>query len=295
MTPDRLGEAEALIAILESGSIAGGAQRLGVTPSAASRILARLESRLGVRLVSRTTRALRPTAEGTAFAAAAQAALDALTAAETEAAQSPQSPRGRLRVNASLAYAAHRILPRLGAFRALHPGIELDLLLTDRVVDLAAEGSDLAVRVGTLRPVAGLRARLIEQGTRITVASPDYLARRGTPARPADLLQHDRLDLSFARAQNAWAFMVDGKRVLVPPGRALRTDAGEAMRLMALSGLGIARVASFHAEADIAAGRLVPLLTGFELPERVRIHALWPADREASARVRAFTDFLVRR
>lgn len=293
---DRLAEAEALLAILDAGSIAAGAQRLGITPSAASRLLARLETRLGARLAHRTTRSLQPTAEGLAFAAEARAALDRLTAAEAAANTARAAPSGMLRVNASVPYALHRIVPRLPAFRAANPAIQLNLALTDRVVDLAAEGADLAVRVGPVRSVSGLRARLIHEEGRLVVAAPSYLAKRGVPETPADLRHHDRLDFDFARAQTAWPFQVGKRRVLVPTEATIRTDGGVGLRAMVLAGLGLARLAEFHVADDLAAGRLIEVLKPYNAGDRVEIHALYPADHgvAAAARVRVFIDFLTR-
>ena len=293
---DRLAEAEALLAILDAGSIAAGAQRLGLTPSATSRLLARLETRLGARLAHRTTRSLQPTAEGLAFAAEARAALDRLTAAEADANTARAAPSGMLRVNASVPYALHRIIPRLPAFRAANPAIELNLALTDRVVDLAAEGADVAVRVGPVRSVSGLRARLIHEEGRVVVAAPSYLAKRGVPETPADLRHHDRLDFDFARAQTAWPFQVGKRRVLVPTEATIRTDGGVGLRAMVLAGLGVARLAEFHVADDLAAGRLVEVLQPYNPGDRVEVHALYPADHgvAVAARVRVFIDFLTR-
>jgi DNA-binding transcriptional LysR family regulator len=293
---DRLAEAEALLAILDAGSIAAGAQRLGLTPSATSRLLARLETRLGARLAHRTTRSLQPTAEGLAFAAEARAALDRLTAAEAAANTARAAPSGMLRVNASVPYALHRIIPRLPAFRAANPAIELNLALTDRVVDLAAEGADVAVRVGPVRSVSGLRARLIHEEGRVVVAAPSYLAKRGVPETPADLRHHDRLDFDFARAQTAWPFQVGKRRVLVPTEATIRTDGGVGLRAMVLAGLGLARLAEFHVADDLAAGRLVEVLQPYNPGDRVEVHALYPADHgvAVAARVRVFIDFLTR-
>lgn len=293
---DRLAEAEALLAILDAGSIAAGAQRLGLTPSATSRLLARLETRLGARLAHRTTRSLQPTAEGLAFAAEARAALDRLTAAEAAANTARAAPSGMLRVNASVPYARHRIIPRLPAFRAANPAIELNLALTDRVVDLAAEGADVAVRVGQVRSVSGLRARLIHEEGRVVVAAPSYLAKRGVPETPADLRHHDRLDFDFARAQTAWPFQVGKRRVLVPTEATIRTDGGVGLRAMVLAGLGLARLAEFHVADDLATGRLVEVLQPYNPGDRVEVHALYPADHgvAVAARVRVFIDFLTR-
>jgi DNA-binding transcriptional LysR family regulator len=292
---DRLAEAEALLAILDAGSIAAGAQRLGLTPSATSRLLARLETRLGARLAHRTTRSLQPTAEGLAFAAEARAALDRLAAAEAAANTARAAPSGMLRVNASVPYALHRIIPRLPEFRAANPAIELNLALTDRVVDLAAEGADVAIRVGPVRSVSGLRARLIHDEGRVVVAAPSYLAKRGVPEHPSDLRNHDRLDFDFARAQTAWPFQVGERRVLVPTEATIRTDGGVGLRAMVLAGLGLARLAAFHVADDLAAGRLVEVLKPYNPGDRVEVHALYPADHgvAAAARVRVFIDFLV--
>ena len=291
---DRLTEAEAWLAILDAGSVAAGAQRLGLTPSAASRLLARLESRLGARLAQRTTRSFRPTREGVAFAQEARLALDRLAAAEAQVRGAGASRSGLLRVNASVPYALHYIIPKLPEFRARHPEIHLRLSLTDRVVDLAAEGAEVAVRVGALRSVAGLRARLIHEEGLLVVAAPSYRRTRGEPAKPADLRHHDRLDFDLPRARTGWSFNVGGRPVIVATEAILRTDAGEGLRAMALAGLGIARLAEFHVAGDLASGRLIEVLRPYNSGERVKVHALSSVDHgiAAAARVRAFVDFL---
>ncbi|SJM34895.1 LysR family transcriptional regulator [Mesorhizobium delmotii] len=290
---NRSGEIEVFVRVVEAGSFSAAARALRMTPSAVSKLIARLEARLGARLISRSTRKLQLTPEGAAFFDSGVRILADMAAAEREAAAGA-APRGRLRVNSYVPFGQHRLIPLLPRFLERYPEITIDLVLTDHVIDLMEERADVAIRAGPLGE-SRLVARKLGQSPVVVVAAPSYLRTHGTPRTPADLDHHSRMGFCFVRHLDDWPFVdAAGEAVLVPiTGNALVSD-GEAMRLMALSGAGIARLARWHVEPDIAAGRLVPLLEAFNPGDEERTHAVYVGQgKHLPARVRAFLDFLV--
>jgi len=290
---NRSGEIEVFVRIVEAGSFSAAARALRMTPSAVSKLIARLEARLGARLISRSTRRLQLTPEGIAFHDSGVRILAEMAAAEREAAAGA-APRGLLRVNSYVPFGQHRLIPLLPRFLERYPEISIDLVLTDHVIDLMEERADVAIRAGPLGE-SRLVARKLGQSRTVVVAAPSYLDAHGTPRTSADLVRHNRMGFRFARHIDGWPF-VDraGLSTVVPTtGNALVSD-GEAMRLMALSGAGIARLARWHVEQDIAAGRLVPLLEVFNPGDEELTHAVYVGQgKHLPARVRAFLDFLV--
>ncbi len=292
-------EMAAFVRILDKGGFAPAARDLGLTPSALSKLVARLEARLGVRLLTRTTRRLSPTPEGEGYAARARDILALIEAAEADAAAGRARPRGHLRVNTGTAFAKHRLVPALPDFFARYPEITLDLCVTDRRVDLVAELADVLLRVGPLDD-SSLVARKLAEGQRVICAAPAYLARRGAPRRPEDLLDHDCLVLHGLARLTAWPFRAGaaagaaGIRTLAVRGRAT-TDSAEALRDMALAGLGVVRVTEFLVAGDLAAGRLVPLLGAEHVSEEVPVWAVMAPGRQRMPRVQAFVDFVAER
>ena len=290
MRADRTAELEAFLAVAQEGSLSAAARRLGLTPSSVSRIVARTEARLGVRLLLRTTRRLKLTAEGEVYARAARRILADLD--ETEGGIADQAaPRGLLRVSMALAYGRLVVVPLLGEFLRRYPDIKLDIELSDRIVDVAGGRADVAIRFGPL-PDSGLLARKLDEAGRTVVAAPDYLRRAGTPLRPADLQGHSCLDFSFRRVQAGWPFREDGHNRLLGIEGSLVANNGETLVQLALQGMGIARVGTFAVAADIAAGRLIPLLETFNPGDTEAIHAVFVGGTILPARVRVFVDFL---
>ncbi len=288
---NRLGEMETFLAVARQGSLAGAARELRFTPSAVSRALGRLEARLGVQLIARTTRALALTPEGEAYRVRVAGLLEEIDELERDFPATGQSPSGRLRINASVPFGVHCLIPVLPEFQQAFPAITLDLALTDAMVDLVDERADIAIRVGPLRD-SGLRARKLGHSTMAVVASPAYLERHGTPRVPADLERHTCLRFSFRRSVDSWPFWTDGVTAhQVMDGRFLG-NSGEVVRMMALAGGGIARLARFHVAADLAAGRLIELLNPFNPGDGEDIHALHVGHDRLAARIRAFLDFL---
>lgn len=290
---NRSGEMEIFTRVVELGGFSAAARARHMTPSAVSKLVARLENRLGVRLVNRSTRKLQLTAEGAAFYDRATRILGDIEAAEREAAAGA-APSGRLRVNSNVPFGLHRLLPLLPEFLARHPGIKIDVTLSDIVVDLLEERADIAIRFGPLRESRLIARKLGETGMAV-VAAPSYLERHGEPKTPADLTRHNLLGFSFSRQIDGWPFLDEaGGAMIVPPiGNALAGD-GEAMRYMALSGLGIARLAAYEVVPDIKAGRLKLVLETFNPGDIETIHAVFVGHGgHLPARVRAFLDYLV--
>jgi DNA-binding transcriptional LysR family regulator len=288
---DRSGEMEAFTAVVRAGSLSGAGRALGLTPSALSRILSRIEARLGVRLIVRTTRSLNLTREGESYHRAALRILADM--ADTERAIADQgAPRGRLRVSAALAHGRLVIVPLLAGFVERYPDILVDISLSDETVDLLGGQADVAIRFGPLVD-SPLTARRLGANGRTIVASPDYVQRMGLPKRPQDLLRYNCLGFNFARAEPGWPFRQDGQDFALPVTGTIEANNGETLVQLAQQGVGIARVGRFHVEADLATGRLVALLEDFNPGDREIIHAVFVGGAHMPARVRVFVDYLV--
>lgn len=291
---NRTGEIEALLRSVEAGSFAAAARTLRQTPSAVSRSVARLEARLGVRLLTRTTRSLSATAEGERFRIQAQKLLMDLDELERSFTTDKSEPRGRLRVSASTPFGIHCLLPVLPEFLQRYPKITVDLSLTDALVDLVSERTDVAIRHGTLRD-SSLRARKLGSSRWLVVASPDYLQRHGTPQTPAELDRHNCLNFNYRRSIEGWTFRTAQRSRQFHVAGNFLANSGESLRLMCVGGAGVARLADFLVGADVRAGRLVPLLHEYIKADREDIHALYIGHARLAARVRVFMDFLVER
>lgn len=266
---------------------------MGMTPSATAKLITRIEERLGVRLVERSTRRLRLTTEGELYREKAEALLRDLDAFDAEIAGGARLPTGLIRINVSVPFGRHCLLPLLPAFMDLYPGIDLDLSLTDEVVDLYASQADVAFRTGRLPDSTLLAVRVGEVRRRI-VASPDYLARRGVPSSPTDLERHDCLGFNFRRAAAVWPLKTGGRLMDREVHGRIQANNGETVRHLALLGLGLARLAEFHVQDDIAAGRLVTVLDK-AMVDREEIHAVYIGRERAPRRVQAFLDFMTPR
>ena len=290
---DKLGEMAAFVRAVDEGGFSAAARSLNVTPSAVSKLVGRLEDRLGTRLLNRTTRRISVTEEGRAFHERCVQILSAIDEAEVAASHLSASPSGVLRVNAAVAFATYQIVPLLPEFMARYPQIHLDLTVTDQVVDLIDEGADIGIRTGPQADSA-LISRLLATDYRIIVAAPSYLEQRGVPQSPADLLDHNCLMRSGQQnALNDWPFDgSDGPYTLRVSGD-VAVNNGETLYEMTVAGLGISRLAEFRVAADARAGRLVTLLSDANRPEPLSIYAVYPHRKHLSPKVRAFVDFLV--
>jgi DNA-binding transcriptional LysR family regulator len=290
---DRARSLEIFAAVMREGSFSAAGRTLGLTPSAVARSVDRIEARLGVRLLLRSTRALTPTAEGQAYLQTARRILADLDDAERQLADQG-APRGRLRISAALSHGRLRIVPLLGAFAALYPHILIDIALSDGIVDIAAGQADVAIRFGALADSL-LTARKLGESGRVIVAAPDYLARHGTPAVPEDLHAHNCLNFNFRRAEPVWPFRRNGEDIVLTVKGSIEANNGETLGQLAAAGVGVARVGAFSVVDDVAAGRLVPILEDFNPGDVELIHAVFVGGSQTPARVRAFVDFLTER
>jgi DNA-binding transcriptional LysR family regulator len=289
---NRSGEMEVFVQVVERGGFSAAARALGMTPSAVSKLVGRLEARLGTQLVHRSTRKLQLTAEGQQFHERSVQVLADLDEAERSV-SADTSPRGRVTLNTSVSFGAQVLVPLVPKLVAQHPQIALDIALTDRVVDLMDERADIAIRWGPL-PSSDLVARHLGETGQAIVGSPGYLASHGTPRKPADLESHCRLDFSYRRRVPDWPLLVNGRPLDVPVRGNVRASDGETLRQLALAGAGLARLSRYHVQADLDAGRLVPVLEKYNPHDMAPIHAVYlgKAGRLPS-RVRAVLDFLV--
>ncbi|CAN5144926.1 LysR substrate-binding domain-containing protein [soil metagenome] len=290
---DRARELEVFAAAVQGGSFSAAGRTLGLTPSAVSRTIDRIEARLGVRLMLRTTRILTLTAEGQTYLGAARRILADLDDVEGQIAYQG-APRGRLRVSAAFSHGRLCIVPLLGDFARLYPHILVDISLTDAIVDIAGGQADVAVRFGVLADSALTARRLGETG-RVIVASPDYLARRGSPQVPEDLHDHNCLNFNFRRSEPVWPFRKDGRDYALTVNGGVEANNGETLGQLALDGVGITRVGAFSVAGDLAAGRLVSVLEAFNPGDVEQIHAVFVGGANVPARVRVFVDFLADR
>jgi DNA-binding transcriptional LysR family regulator len=289
---NRSGEMEVFVRVVERGGFSAAARDLRMTPSAVSKLLARLENRLGARLVNRTTRKLQLTPEGSAFYESATRILADMEEAERSA-SSAEQPAGRIRINTSASYGTHILAPILPEFLWRHPRVSVDIVQTDTVVDLLAERADIAVRAGPLAN-SSLIARKLGETRLLVVAAPAYMKRFGEIEALADLEKLNRIGFGYVRAAEDWRFEEDGKIVAVPIRSRLQASDGEALRQLAIGGAGLTRLAEFTVRADIAAGRLARVLPDKAVTEMEPFHAVYVGQGGGPlpARMRVLLDYL---
>jgi len=290
---DRARALEVFAAVAAEGSFSAAGRRLGLTPSAVSRTIDRIEARLGVRLLLRTTRALTLTIEGQAYLGAARRILADLDDAE-QAIADQGAPRGRLRVSAAQSHGRLCVVPLLGEFVRLYPHILVDISLSDAIVDVAAGQADVAIRFGPLAD-SPLTARKLGETRRVIIASPDYLDRYGTPQEPEDLHDHSCLNFNFSRAEPVWPFRKASRDYALAVRGSIEANSGETLGQLAAAGVGITRVGIFSVAEEIRSGQLVPILEGFNPGDVEAIHAVFVGGTNTPARVRVFVDFLAER
>lgn len=274
------------------GSYTAAARALGVSPSAISKSIQRLEEHLQIRLFHRTTRSLTLTSEGQDVLGRTLRLLQEAEEIEQVAATSRSEPSGVLKVTATLPIGIHIIAPALPRFRQRYPRLAVDLRLDDRYADIVEEGIDVAVRIGELAD-SRLHARRLARHTVSTFASPDYLERMGTPRHPDELLRHECVNFRYQSTGQLmhWPLSLGERSVEMIPNAAIVLDVGDALVRVLAAGGGIGMCAHYVASEWIAAGRLVPVLSAFSL-RHSEITALWPHSRRSSPNVRAFVDFL---
>ncbi|WP_193367402.1 LysR family transcriptional regulator [Pelagibius marinus] len=286
----RLDAMEIFAEVVEAEGFSAAARNLGVSKSAVSKQVARLEDGLGVRLLNRTTRRLSLTEAGTTFYEACRRVLDAAEAAERAVSNLSAAPRGLLKLNAPMSFGFLHLARAIPEFHARFPQITIDMAMNDRFVDLVEEGYDLALRIGDLRD-SSLVARRVAPARSVLCASPDYLARRGRPERPEDLRDHDCLLYTHNAQVREWTLHGPGGMQKVKVDGPLLANNGDALCGAALGGLGIARLPTFIVGQHLRNGHLQALLPAFPVPEQ-GIHAVYPHSRNLSVKVRVFIDFL---
>jgi DNA-binding transcriptional LysR family regulator len=277
--------------VIERGSFAGAAQDVGLSPSAVSKLLTRLEHRLGVRLITRTTRRLALTAEGETYLRRSREILGAIDAAESEIASARVSPRGRLRVLAPPVLAVEQLAPALPAFLGRHPRITFDFLITNRGVDLVGENVDVALRTGDLNDSTLVVRKLVDL-TRVICASPQYLARYGRPHVPSDLARHSCLTISRIPDSGIWRFRVNDEVVSVSVRGPVSADSADVLVRLAIEGVGIVCLGEIAVASAIQKGLLQPLLQESHEPEGYPLWAVMPPGRQRALKVKTFVDFL---
>ncbi len=280
----------ALVAVAEAGSITEAARRMGISKSVLSERLADLEHSLGARLLQRTTRKVSVTEDGSAFLERARRIVRDASEAAAELAERRGALVGPLRLSAPVSFGSLHLGPAIYPFLEANPGIEMTLELDDRFVDVAADGYDAVVRHGPVRDNRMIVKRLASS-RRLLVASPDYLARHGTPKSPADL--HSRDAILYSNRESDWRFpgkdTVDG--TVIRPRKFLRVNNGLIMRDAALAGLGITLLPTFLIHPELASGALQAIDIGLEA-EKAEIFIAYPGDRSPSAKIRALTEYL---
>lgn len=289
-SPVDLADVLAFARVVETGSFARAAERLGLSKSIVSRRVLRVETGLGARLLARTARGAHPTDIGGDYYARVAGIMAELEAAHEAVAAATQEVAGPIRLTAPLSFGVKHLAPALADFMAAHPRIELDLSFEDRTVDLVGQGYDLAVRIGMLTDSA-LVAKKLAPVRAALVASPAYLDARGRPEHPRDLTAHDGLFYSNTGSSEEWRFRIDGRTERVRMTGRLRSNNGDVLREAACAGLGVAILPSFIVADAMEAGKLEIVLPAFPLEESA-LYAVMPPGRATTARVRALVDFL---
>jgi DNA-binding transcriptional LysR family regulator len=292
-----VGEMEVFVHTARLQSFSAAGRLLRMSPSAVSKLVTRLEERLKTRLVVRTTRSLQLTPEGEVYLERAQRILDDIKEAEQVVSTGGEAtPRGRLRVSVSVAFGVRYIVPLVPEFLARYPLVQLDLSLTDGIIDIVEERADVAIRSGDLRDTS-LKARKLMDSRRVIVAAPAYLERVGTPETPGDLDRHNCMTFNFRRTWEEWPFRdpATGQTFSKVVNGNIEVNNGPTARNLCIAGVGLARVGAFHVQPDIDAGALVPVLEPFNTGDVEHIHAVYPGHPHLASRIRALIDFLVER
>jgi DNA-binding transcriptional LysR family regulator len=287
---NRIGEMQVFLRVVEAGSYSDAARRLLMAPSTVSKLIGRIEERLGVRLFERSTRRLALTAEGRIYHDKSLALVAELDGIERGISRGATTAGGTIRVNTSISFGILGLEPLLPAFWEAHPEIVIDISLSDEVVDLYLDRTDVAFRVGPLQDSA-MVARRIGVVKRRIVASPDYIARMGEPKKVEDLSRHKCLGFNFRRSAPVWPLKESGRIVDRMVNGPLVANNAQTLKRMAIAGVGIARLADYHIRDEIAAGRLIEVLNG-TVGDDEQIHALYHGGPRLPFRVKAFLDFV---
>jgi DNA-binding transcriptional LysR family regulator len=278
------------VSVVENGSFSSAADKLNITKSAVSKRITHLEDELGIRLLNRTTRKLSLTEAGQRYyeyvvqsLSLAQQGIDAVSELQGQ-------PRGKLKITAPMSFGVLHVAPLIAEFLSLHPGVEIDLQLEDRMVDLIQEGFDIGIRIGHL-PLSNLVAKRLAPCVSVLCASQDYLEENGHPQHPNDLAKHNCLQYSYYRGGSEWSLTCSGQEYRVVPKGRLSVNNSEAIRRAVLEGSGIGNLPTFIVAKDIQAGRLQVILEEYQLPLHA-VYAVFPERKHMPLKVRAFLDFI---
>lgn len=287
---DRFEAMRTLVAAIDGGSLSAASRTLNVPLPTVSRRISDLEARLGSQLLARTTRRLVLTEAGAAYLASARRILDELAEAERAAAGEYREPRGELAVTAPILFGKLHLAPIVHAFLGAYPKVDVRLVLSDNVIDMAEARIDAALRIGTL-PDSALVARRLGDVRWVIVASPEYLARRAAPASPADVAAHDCIAFEGLQRHREWPLVQDGRATSVTVHPRFSVNTADGVVEAAATGLGLARVLSYQAAAHVGAGALVPVLADCS-PQPQPVHLIHPPHQHQPLKLRAFLDFV---
>ncbi|USX29483.1 LysR family transcriptional regulator [Oxalobacteraceae bacterium OTU3CINTB1] len=288
---DRLRAMEVFVEVVRKNGFARAADALDTSPANVTRIIADLESHLGTRLLNRSSRKMSLTESGDALYERAKTIVEDMAEVEAIASSTSMTPRGLLRLNAPLSFGVLQLAPLWGKFMDLHPGVELEVALSDRVVDIVEEGYDLAIRISRSGS-ASHAARKLATSQNICCAAPAYLEKHGVPKVPQDLAAHRCIGYRYAATADEWHFSnPQGQPDMVKVSCALHTNNGDTARSVAVAGGGVIWQPTFLIGADLKAGRLVRVLPDYSLPD-IDVLAVYPSRRHLSAKVRVMIDFL---
>lgn len=289
---DRLRAMEVFVEVVRKNGFARAADALDTSPANVTRIIADLESHLGTRLLNRSSRKMSLTESGDALYERAKTIVEDMAEVEAIASATSMTPRGLLRLNAPLSFGVLQLAPLWGKFMDLHPGIELEVALIDRVVDIVEEGYDMAIRISRSGS-ASHAARKLATSQNICCAAPAYLEKHGVPKVPQDLAAHRCIGYRYAATADEWHFSKPpGQAEVVKVNCAMHTNNGDTARAVAIAGGGVIWQPTFLIGADLRAGRLVRVLPDYDLPD-IDVLAVYPSRRHLSAKVRVMIDFLV--
>lgn len=288
---DSLSDIAVFVQVVRDGSFTKAAEHLGLSRSVVSKYITRLEETLGARLLNRTTRRLSLTEAGRVFFERSRLGLEEIEEARAEISRLQEEPRGVLRVNSPMSFGILHVAPLLPHFLSEYPEINVDMNLDDRKVDVIEEGFDVSIRITEL-PDSSLVARRLGPCRHAIVAAPSYVEQYGIPHLPRDLRDHNVIAYHYQESATEWHFLgPDGKQESVPVSGSIQMNNSLALRAALLAGVGIARTPTFVVGEDIAAGRLVPLLSPYATLE-LSIYLVYPQKRHLSPKVRAFVDFM---
>jgi DNA-binding transcriptional LysR family regulator len=290
MSMDRLAAMQAFVRVVETGSFSAAARALNMGQPAISKTVAQLEARLGVRLLMRSTHGLTPTEAGQSFYERAKRSIEEADEAEAVARGAGKGLIGRLRISAAVTFARLHIVPHLPKFLAAHPGLTLDVVLDDRIIDLIEEGVDIALRMGPLADSTSLSARKLASGPHHVLGTPAYFARSGVPATPAELAGHAAV-IYTQQGAGTWCFRQGATEVSVTVSGPLRVSAAEGVRAAVLADMGLTIASAWMFGPELESGAVQRVLTDWSLPP-IDLWAVYPTGRMPSAKARAFAAFV---